>query len=289
MRGLRAVATFLAALVMLTGSVGCAGSAVLGTDKPAASGTGVAPSRDENVKAFKSPTALPTFTPLPSATATEPPTTPSPRANRPKSKATVDKPTVTAAPETATEASTETANKPATEVAPTGPSPRDVNGLYYVGDVGGKVVVEEWLCLDDKTAKQANDSAQKVLRANTSGVRVAFHHCPRELTQSELDAAQALEAAGEQGRFWEALTWILSKSVKRTDQTYTQMAVALHLDEAAFHAYRKSDAARKRAIADVGKLEVVAPPASSTLTIDGKPVANLSAEAIEASVQEAMK
>lgn len=256
MRRLGHVVTVMLSSIML---MGCS-AASLNLDGSVPISTGVASTRDENLKDFKTPTAMPTFTPVPTSTSTPPPATPSPA--KKKASATPRPAAPTKTPRT----------QGATPIAgPLGPSPRDANGHIYAGDAKGRVVVEEWICLDDQNAQQTDASARGVLHTHQQDVKVVFRHCPRPLTAPGLEAARALEAAGEQGKFWDALTWLVGNAGEQSDEAYHQMAKALRLDAEAFDAYRESDQALQRVKADEGKIEAAAPPAGSAVTIDGKP------------------
>lgn len=105
---------------------------------------------------------------------------------------------------------------------------RDEEGRYYLGNPEGRVVIEEWLDLHSPDCTLAFKTIGRIVSERGTDVKVVFHHFPQ--SEKRIDAAEAVEAAGEQGRFWPMLEAVLTHQTELGPVYYQRQARFLGLD-----------------------------------------------------------
>src|SRR3954469_1192235 len=106
---------------------------------------------------------------------------------------------------------------------------------------------------------------------------VVFHHFPLVVHAHAREAAQAAEAAGRQGKFWEMhdqlyqqqAVWTTSADVKAT---FTAYAALLGLDAEQFTKDMESDAVKERIEADIRQAKKLGVEATPTIFINNEAV-----------------
>lgn len=76
-------------------------------------------------------------------------------------------------------------------------------GLYVKGSPAARITVTEFADFQCPACRVANDLSNQILAAYPSDVRFVFRHFPLSGHLNAMISAQAVEAAGAQGKFWE--------------------------------------------------------------------------------------
>lgn len=100
----------------------------------------------------------------------------------------------------------------------------------------GAVIVVEFADLQCPACRSAHEAiVQPLLEEKGSQIRYEFHHFPlRSLHRFALDAAEAAECAGDQGKFWEFVDMDYTHQDKLNKSTLTKWAEELKLDRELF-------------------------------------------------------
>lgn len=118
-------------------------------------------------------------------------------------------------------------------------------GTYMKGSATAKVTVTEFADFQCPACKTANDISNQLLLAYPNDVKFVFRHFPLSGHPLSMIAAQAVEAAGTQGKFWEMSDLLFEKQSEwgsTSDNKSREEALALFigyagqlgLDQAAF-------------------------------------------------------
>jgi cyclophilin family peptidyl-prolyl cis-trans isomerase len=108
-------------------------------------------------------------------------------------------------------------------------------------------------------------------------VRVVFRHFPLNIHDKSIPAAEAAEAAGMQGKFFEMekdlfenqAAWV-NLTVEQFDTWLKGIAKVVGLDEAKFEADRKSDAVKQKVEAAIKEGERIGIPGTPFMVINGR-------------------
>ncbi len=77
------------------------------------------------------------------------------------------------------------------------------SGAYEKGNAQGRIVVTEFADFQCPACRQAHDVVSRLLRIYPNDVKFVFRHFPLSSHPYAMISAQAAEAAGAQGKFWE--------------------------------------------------------------------------------------
>ena len=146
------------------------------------------------------------------------------------------------------------------------------------GDANAPIVIEEFGDLQCPPCAALHPALAKIEKDYGQRVRVIFRHFP--LTQMHpyaLEAAQATEAAGEQGKFWEMQDWMYSQqqnwtSAPNARQMFLQQAQNLGLNMEKFRQDMNSAEIKQRIILDYRRGVALGVQGTPTLFINGRQV-----------------
>lgn len=121
----------------------------------------------------------------------------------------------------------------------------DRGGVYSLGNPEAPVKVTEFADFQCPACRQANDFSTQLLAAYPNQIQFIFRHFPLTNHPHALISAQAAEAAGAQGKFWEMHDLLYEKQDEWGDLTnllprervfelFKGYARGLGLDEGAF-------------------------------------------------------
>jgi protein-disulfide isomerase len=160
---------------------------------------------------------------------------------------------------------------------PTGPQP-GASPPRSKGKENAPVTIEEFGDLQCPPCAAMHPELQKIEKEYGERVRIIFRHFP--LTQMHpyaLEAAQAVEAAGLQGKFWEMHDWMYVQQDKWTQapnvrQIFLQQAQNLGLNVEKFRQDMNSAEVKQRIILDYNRGVSLGVTGTPTLFINGKQV-----------------
>jgi protein-disulfide isomerase len=115
-------------------------------------------------------------------------------------------------------------------------------------------------------------SIAQVRQAYGDKVKIVWKHTPLPFHQHALPAAQAAEAAREQGKFWEMHDKLFANQQALSEDAYAQYAKELGLDVAKFEASRKSGRATARIQEDQATARKNGVDGTPTMFVNGEKI-----------------
>lgn len=160
---------------------------------------------------------------------------------------------------------------------PSGPQP-GANPPRSKGNPNAPVTIEEFGDLQCPPCAALYPELEKIEKEYGERVRVVFRHFP--LTQMHpyaLEAAQAAEAAGEQGKFWEMHNWMYQQqenwsTAPNARQMFLQQAQNMGLNVEKFRQDMNSAEVKQRIIQDYNRGVSLGVQGTPTLFINGRQV-----------------
>lgn len=141
---------------------------------------------------------------------------------------------------------------------PTGPQP-GANPPRSKGRADAPVTIEEFGDLQCPPCAGLNPELHKIEREYGERVRIIFRHFPlTSMHPYALEAAQAAEAAGQQGKFWEMQDWMYLQQenwskAPNARQMFLQQAQNMGLNVEKFRQDMNSAEIRQRIILDYNR------------------------------------
>jgi protein-disulfide isomerase len=115
------------------------------------------------------------------------------------------------------------------------------------GDPRARVTVVEYGDFECPMCRSAEPAVRMLLDTHPAAVRLVFRHLPMESAHPHaLIAAEAAEAAGAQGRFWEMHDLLLKQGADLERAALDKYAAVLGLDLASFKASLDDEIYRQR-------------------------------------------
>jgi protein-disulfide isomerase len=141
---------------------------------------------------------------------------------------------------------------------PTGPQPGrpdpaatykvPLDGAFTKGSDGAKVTIVEWSDFQCPFCGRVNPTIAELQKAYGDDLRVAFKHNPLPMHNRAMPAAQAAEAAGKQGKFWEMHDLMFANARDLTDENFAKWAKELSIDVEAFKKDMNSEDIKKKVL-----------------------------------------
>lgn len=127
---------------------------------------------------------------------------------------------------------------------------------WVKGNVQAATTLVEYSDYACPTCVTFNPIVKEVLRANENKLRVVFRHFPLPVHKNSFKAAQAAEAAGKQGKFWEMSDRLFSTAedwnkLEDPEAKFKEFAKDLGLNEEQFIGDYRSDPVRQAVQADL--------------------------------------
>lgn len=119
-------------------------------------------------------------------------------------------------------------------------------------------------------------------------VKFVFRHFPLSKQAQAYPAAEAVEAAGEQGAFWPMLDALYAEQKDLGPELFQRKARDLGLDMAAFNASIQSGRNKARIDADLAQGEQLGVRGTPTFWLNGRPLQPSSAEDLERAIVDAI-
>lgn len=113
-------------------------------------------------------------------------------------------------------------------------------GTYTKGNPNAKVVLVEFSDFQCPACLAVKPTLDAILAKYSDKMLFAYRHFPLDQHPFSHKAAQAAEAAGAQGKFWEMYDVLFANQLKFSDTLFSELAKQLSLDMTKFEADMKS-------------------------------------------------
>lgn len=148
---------------------------------------------------------------------------------------------------------------------------------YHKGDEKSQVKIAEYADFQCPACGASEPIVQKVLKTYEGKVFFEYHHYPLQQHRWGQDAAEAAEAAGEQGKFWEYHDILYAKQndwAEKNDaiSMFKQYAKDLNLDEKKFNESLDGHKFRNKVLDSLARGNKVAVNSTPTFFVNGKRV-----------------
>ncbi len=151
------------------------------------------------------------------------------------------------------------------------------SSAYHKGDANAKVKIVEFADFQCPACGASEPIVQKVLKDYEGKVYYEYHHFPLQQHRWGQPAAEAAEAAGEQGKFWEYHDALYAKQNDWSDKgdavaIFKQYAKDLQLDEKKFNESLDSGKFRDKVLDSIKRGNELAVDSTPTFFVNGKRV-----------------
>jgi protein-disulfide isomerase len=120
-------------------------------------------------------------------------------------------------------------------------------------------------------------------------LQFAYRHFPLDQHPFSRTAAIAAEAAGKQGKFFEAGTYFFANQTNFSDEFFTKAPSALSIDTAQYEKDRKSDDIKKQVDNDRFFADTARLPGTPTFYLNGRQLTVYDTSDLTKAVEEAVK
>lgn len=176
---------------------------------------------------------------------------------------------------------------------------KERTGAYQLGDAQAPVTVTEFADFQCPACRQAQGYSSQLLNAYPHKIRFVFRNFPLPGHPLAQVSAQAAEAAGAQGKFWEMHDMLydhqdewgdLSKNLSRNQaiEIFKGYARQLGLDEEKFSQALESNAASAVINQDMGDGTAAGVNATPQFFVNNTMIVNPSLEEIRAEIEKAL-
>jgi NhaA family Na+:H+ antiporter len=143
-------------------------------------------------------------------------------------------------------------------------------GMYFEGAEAAKVTIVEFSDFECPACGYFNATvAPELLEKYSEDLRVGFRNFPLPQHQESEMAAEAAEAAGAQGKFWEAVRWIFGHQQELSKTSLLEMASELGLDTDRFEKELNEGKYRDQVYEDLREGQKLGVNATPTLYVNG--------------------
>ncbi|MFH1012426.1 MAG: thioredoxin domain-containing protein [Candidatus Peregrinibacteria bacterium] len=151
----------------------------------------------------------------------------------------------------------------------------------FLGDAHSPVVVEEFSDMQCPACAAITPQVERMFRISPSLGHFTYHHFPLSYHENSFTAAEAVECAGDQGKFWEYLDLAFSNQNNLGPENLFSMARSLGLNTDEFGACLDNRDKKDFILADAAEGRRRGLKGTPTLYVNGKEVRFTSAESFE--------
>ncbi|MCL5411792.1 MAG: DsbA family protein [Patescibacteria group bacterium] len=164
------------------------------------------------------------------------------------------------------------------------------NDSWFKGGKEATVTIVEFSDFQCPACGSAEESNKKIIDTYGDKIKFVYRHFPWPQHQFGEKSAEAAEAAGEQGKFWEMHDLIFANQANLSDDIFKKFAQDLGLDTQKFEDALKSGKFKERVSRDRQDGESVKVEATPTYFINGeKSVGVLSFEKFKEKIDAQIK
>ena len=159
-----------------------------------------------------------------------------------------------------------------------------------LGSANAFVLVQEFADLECPACKTANTLITKpLLQTYGDRIRFQFMHFPLTQHGNAMEAAEALECAADQGKFWQFLDLAYERQETLGSAALREWGTVLGLDATLFDRCIRSDIKREAVLADFTEGERVRVNQTPTYFVNGAKVTDASLAGVTAAVEAALQ
>lgn len=157
------------------------------------------------------------------------------------------------------------------------------------GDTNAKVFLVEFSDFQCPACKAAKPAVDAVVAQYKDKIVFGYRHFPLDQHQFAMKAAQAAEAAGQQGKFWEMYDLLFANQEKFSDTIFTDLAKQLNLNMDEFTKAMTDSAILQKIQKDRDYGNQIGVNATPTFYLNGKKLNLTSFDDLKNAVAEAVK
>lgn len=148
--------------------------------------------------------------------------------------------------------------------------PLDLEEGWSIGNPQAPITIVEFSDLQCPFCEQVQQTLSELLKDYPDDIRIIFRHFPLPQHPLAQLAAEATEAAGDQGKFWEMLEKIFEKEGELTITDFGEYAGELGLDVARFNLALENSQFQDQVLEDVQVGKSLGVHAVPTLFLNGR-------------------
>lgn len=167
---------------------------------------------------------------------------------------------------------------------------RDDSAIY--GSPDAPVTIVEFFDPECESCRAAYPTIKEIVDTSNAQVRLVIRYSPRHV--NSMQAALAIEAAGEQGRYWDMMDLLINRQTEwgeqrvETPEVFTAYAQELGLNMALFETARQNSDYRAKIERDRQDGEAVGVDGTPTFFVNGELVEPLSYDRLIAMIDAAL-
>ncbi len=185
-------------------------------------------------------------------------------------------------------------NKPDATLKPTADAGKLVRDDSYKQGTSSKVTIVEFGDYQCPACGNAYPNLKKVVAENKDSVTFVFRNYPLPMHKNAKAAAEAAEAAGAQGKYWEMHDMLYDnqtawQSSGTPSIMFADYATKIGLDVDKFRGYLNANDGAARIKVDQDDGDALKVSSTPTIYVNGKQVADYSYDSLAAAVSDALK
>jgi protein-disulfide isomerase len=160
---------------------------------------------------------------------------------------------------------------------------------YVKGDANAKTYLVEFSDFQCPACLAVKPYLDNVLKTYGDKIQFVYRNFPLDQHPMAKPAAQAAEAAGLQGKYWEMYTLLFNNQANLSEAQFPELAKILGLDLEKFSADMKSSAIADKIQADIADGTRFGVNATPTFFLNGKKLELASFDDLATAVEQAVK
>ena len=165
----------------------------------------------------------------------------------------------------------------------------DVLGAWSTGPTTPKVTLVEFSDFECPACGAAYPVVKQVVEKYKDDLKFVYRHFPLDQHKNARRAAEAAEAAGAQGKFWEMHDLLFANQKDLSDETIQKLASDLKLDMSQFNQDLATGKYKDKVQKDLTDGTAIGVNATPTFYLNGKKLSLFSFTDLDAEVAKALK
>lgn len=143
------------------------------------------------------------------------------------------------------------------------------DGAYSLGNKDAKTYLVEFSDFQCPACKVYEPAIDEIVNKNKDKMLFVYRYFPLDQHPFSRQSAQAAEAAGQQGKFWEMYKMLFENQEKFSDSLFTELAQKLNLDMEKFKKAMDDSTIKSKIAADRTYGESIGVDATPTFFLNG--------------------